>query len=81
MLCAALNPSSGALELVTPQPADVSGCAVVVFQATDVPSLQLMAFPTVADASAAFGWGFSLVLGSYLAAWAVGAVLATIRKG
>lgn len=84
MICAQLiDPGNGAVSYFTvapTQPADVSQCQAVILTGTDTGALSTFAIPTPADAATAWGWGFSLVVGSYAIGWAVGAVVNFINR-
>lgn len=62
------------------QPADPSGCALVLVEGGDVAALQLFKTPTATEFAVAWAWGFSLVVGVYVAAWAAGALLNSFKR-
>lgn len=74
MICAQPD-GAGAVVVAASQPADMSTCAVVLIAGSDLGAINGIAMPTPADFAGAWGLGFTLVLGSYLVAWPVGAVL------
>lgn len=77
MLCAEfVMTDAGAVLRPTPvQPADVTGCPVVVMQGSDTALLSVFKTPTPTDFASAWVWGFSLVVGSFVIAWGAGAVV------
>lgn len=56
-----------------PQPVQVTVNATV-------PMPDWISFPTAADTATAWTWGFSLVVGSFLIGWAVGAVVNMLKR-
>lgn len=74
MICADA-PAGGSITVAPVQPADMATCAVVLIAGSDLGAINGIAMPTPADFAGAWGLGFTLVLGSYLVAWPVGAVL------
>lgn len=82
MICAEfVTTEAGQVVRPTPiQPVDLSTCPVVLLSGADSGALSLFTFPTPADASAAWVWGFSLVVVSFLAAWGAGAVVNMIHR-
>lgn len=79
MICAFIDASGQVLASGT-QPADMSSCAVVLVTGAELGSLTAFAVPTPAQFATVWAWGFSLVVGSYLMSWAVGAVVNFLRK-
>jgi len=75
VICGQLAPDGFTVQVVAPQPADVSACALVLVSGPEAGMFQGIAFPTNTDAATAWVWGFSLVVVSYMFAWAVGAVV------
>jgi len=58
----------------------VDGCIALVLDPSEYASFMLfLSTPQPSDLSTAFVWGFSLVAGSYVIAWALGAVLSAIK--
>jgi hypothetical protein len=85
MICAELVTVSG-VQVVSPaasQPADVSTCSAVVLVGSDTQQLQAFAFPSAPEAAAAWGLGFTVVFGTFLASWGAGAIVNMFngRKG
>lgn len=79
MICAGFDATTGAVVTVSPQPADLSTCAVVLIPGSEVSAISGISIPTPADFGTAWAFGFSLVVGSYLIGWAVGAVLRFVK--
>lgn len=83
MICAELVPTESGPQLVavaSVQPADMSTCPAVLVTGAEVLSISSISFPSPADMGTAWGFGFSTVVGSYLIAWSVGAVLNFLQK-
>lgn len=78
MICAEFN-TSGQLVATVVQPADLSTCATVLITGSELSAVTGISFPSPADFGAAWGAGFTLVVGSYLIGWAAGAVLRFVR--
>ena len=78
MICAEVQ-STGAIAQAATQPADMATCPVVLITGAELSAVTGIAFPAPADFAAAWGLGFSLVVGSYLIAWGAGAVLRFLR--
>lgn len=78
MICAEVN-ASGAIVQAGTQPADMATCPVVLITGAELSAVTGIAFPAPADFGAAWGLGFTLVVGSYLIAWGAGAVLRFIK--
>ena len=78
MICA--DTSTGSVVVAAVQPADLSTCAVVLVTGSELSALSGVSFPAPGDASLVWVWGFSLVVVSYLFAWAVGAVVNSIKE-
>lgn len=77
MICAS-TAADGSVTVAPVQPADMSTCTAVLIAGSDLGAINGIAMPTPADFAGAWGLGFTLVLGSYLLAWPVGAVLRMI---
>jgi hypothetical protein len=71
----------GSLPLVTTpvQPADLSTCAVVLVTGSELSALTGIAFPAPADFGEVWGFGFVMVVSSYVIGWGAGAVLRFFR--
>ena len=78
MICAQPD-ASGVITATTTQPADLSGCAVVLITGSELSAVNGIAFPSPADFGTAWAFGFTLVVSSYVIGWAAGAVLRFIR--
>lgn len=78
MICAEVQPS-GVIAQAATQPADMATCPVVLITGAELSAVTGIAFPAPADFGAAWGLGFTLVVGSYLIAWGAGAVLRFIK--
>lgn len=74
MICASID-SQGFVLSASTQPADMSACSVVLVTGAELGSLTAFAVPTPSQFAAAWGWGFSLVVGTYVIAWGIGSVL------
>lgn len=74
MICAAVSPT-GVITAMPVQPADLSGCGVVLVTGSELSAVTGIAFPSPADFGTAWGMGFSLVVGTFIIAWGAGAVL------
>jgi hypothetical protein len=72
--------STGTLAPLSPQPADLSTCAVVLVTGSELSALSGVSFPAPADAGEVWAWGFSLVVVSYMFAWGTGAVINFIKE-
>lgn len=70
--------SAGQLAVVTPQPTDLTTCQFLLLAPSEV-SGATAAFNT-AEASGFFMFGFSCIMISYLAAYAVGSHLKALRQ-
>lgn len=70
---------TGAVVNVEPQPTDISTCQYVVM--TPVEFSTASQVPDTTLAGQFFGFGFFMVVASYLAGWAVGAIRKTVRFG
>lgn len=83
MICAqALPPLADGthpLAVTASQPADLSTCAYVLVSGPEIAIASGLTVPSPADFAAAWGWGFTAVLGSYLLAWGAGTVLRFVR--
>jgi hypothetical protein len=82
MICADLVTVDG-VQVIAPaasQPADLGTCAVVLVPGAELSALSGISFPSPADAATAWAWGFSLVVGSYVIAWAAGAVVNFVNR-
>lgn len=79
MICADVDPATGAVSAASVQPADLSTCAVVLVTGSELSAVTGISFPSPADFSSAWGVGFVLVVGCYLIGWSAGAVLRFIR--
>ena len=76
--CVLVN-QSGALMWADPQPANIADCqAYVVMSPAEFSQASQVADP--AQAADFFGFGFFMVVASYLAGWAVGAIRETVRS-
>ena len=78
MICA-LPDGSGVITAAPVQPADMSTCAVVLITGDELGAISGITFPTPADFGAAWGVGFTLVVGAYLCGWGAGAVLRFVK--
>lgn len=59
----------------------VDGCFALVLDPSEYASFMLfLSTPQPGDIGTAFAWGFSLVAGSYVIAWALGAVLNLLKE-
>lgn len=67
----------GSIHLLNPQPATSTECLYWVGQGAEIGALEI---PPAATFAEAFGWGFGLVLVSYMAGWAVGCVVNFFNK-
>lgn len=74
MICAEFKPIGG-LSPTANQPADLATCPVILVTGSDLSAINGIAPPTPTDFGAAWGMGFTLVVGSYVVAWGIGAVL------
>jgi hypothetical protein len=74
VICAEFD-NAGYLVVSQFQPVDMAGCPVLLVTGQERDALMGFSFPSPADFSTAWAWGFSLVVGSYLIGWAAGAVL------
>ncbi len=76
-VCVSVN-QAGALMLTDPQPTNITDCQsyVVMLPAEFSQASQI---PDSTQAAEFFGFGFSMVVVSFLAGWAVGAVRKTVR--
>lgn len=68
---------SGAVLDVTPQPDGISACAFVMM--TPLEFSQAAQVPDTSLAAEFFGFGFSMVVASFLGGWAVGSIRKAIR--
>ncbi len=76
--CVLVNPS-GVLMWADPQPANIADCPSYVVMAP----AEFSQASQIADSSQAaefFGFGFFMVVASYLAGWAVGSIRKTVRS-
>lgn len=82
MLCAEfVETQDGAyLRATQRQPPDVADCQLVILQGSDTAYFSVFKIPTPTEFGAAWAWGFSIVVVSYLAGWAVGAVLNFLNR-
>jgi len=77
--CVAVN-QSGYFVLADPQPINLADCQSYVMM-TPPEFSQATQVPDSAQAAEFFGFGFSMVVASYLAGWAVGTIRKTVRSG
>ena len=80
MAACAVVDQSGAIVLANPQPGSMADCQAFV-ALTPTEFSQASQVPDPAEASAFFGFGFFMVVASYLGGWAVGSVLKVVRQG
>lgn len=76
--CVVIN-GAGAVVTVDPQPADITTCQYVVM--TPAEFSQASQVPDNTLAAQFFGFGFFMVVASFLGGWAVGSVLKIVRRG
>jgi len=69
---------SGVISIVTPQPADLSSCTMLVLSASELPAIQ-QSLDSV-QAAEFFSYGFSAVMICYLAGFAVAAIRRPVRS-
>lgn len=77
--CVVVN-LSGSFVLADPQPINMAGCQGYVIM-TPPEFSQATQVPDSAQAAEFFGFGFFMVVASYLAGWAVGSILKIVRQG
>jgi len=70
---------SGGVASTTPQPTDISTCQFVVL--TPAEFTQASQVPDTTLAAQLFGFGFFMVVASFLGGWSVGSVLKIVRRG
>lgn len=68
---------NGNLQVVNPQPADLSACQFIILAPVEVPGISQAL--DGAQAGGFFAFGFSCIVISYLAAFAVGVNLKVLR--
>lgn len=79
MICA--QPDANGAIVVTPaQPADLSGCPVVLITGSELSAVTGIAFPAPADFAAAWSVGFTLVVSSFVIGWYVGVLLRFMKS-
>jgi len=76
--CISIDGSGGVVS-VTPQPTDISTCQFVVL--TPAEFTQASQAPDTTLAGQFFAFSFFMVVGAYLAGWAVGVLRRTVRSG
>lgn len=64
--------ADGSIRILNPQPADATQCLYWVGQGSEIGALEI---PPAATFAQAWGWGFTLVLLSYMVGWAVGSIV------
>lgn len=73
LICAEF--SNGVVVPMQAPPESLELCPVVLVTGAEIGMVTAIKFPTAAEFGAAWLWGFTLVVGCYLAGWATGAVL------
>lgn len=73
MICAEF--SNGVVMPVQAPPESFETCPIVLVTGSEIGLLTAIKYPTAAEFGAAWLWGFTLVVGCYLASWGTGAVL------
>lgn len=73
---------AGAVQVLTPQPADLSACAYILQSGAEYlgPFQPLFVVPPAAELGQAFGVGFTLPMVGYLASWSVGLLINMFSK-
>ena len=83
MICAqalpALPDGSQPVGITSAQPVDLSTCSYLLVSGSEIAIARGFTVPSPAEFGAAWAWGFSVVVGSYMLAWGVGAVLRFFR--
>ena len=69
----------GNVVTVNPQPADMITCSFVILTPAEFSNASQV--PDMTAASEFFGFGFFMVVASFLAGWAVGQLRKTVRSG
>jgi len=67
--------SNGVVVQTQAPPESFETCPIVLVTGSEIGLLTAIKYPTAAEFGAAWLWGFTLVVGCYLAGWSTGAVL------
>lgn len=78
-VCVSIS-QTGAVQWVEPQPSNIADCQTYAL-ITPPEFSQVSQVSDTALAAQFFGFGFFMVVASYLGGWAVGSVLKIVRQG